>query len=115
MLKVWGILSMLSWIHTLLCDGIQKLETEDATLPLFPGGFFSAWQWRYLFSQGENPSVDMYFTQSLRSWVAVGDSVETSWAKLPIKDQSKEVSLQDRCENVSWTCTLSAEESKQYT
>ncbi len=67
-LKVWGscALSTLSWIHTLLCNGIQKLETEDATLPSFPAllGIFSAWQWRYSFSQGENPSVDMYFTQS---------------------------------------------------
>ncbi len=67
-LKVWGscALSTLSWIHTLLCNGIQKLETEDATLPSFPAllGIFSAWQWRYSFSQGENPSVDMYLTQS---------------------------------------------------
>ncbi len=109
-LKVWGscALSMLSWIHTRLCDVIQTLETVDAPLPSFPAllGIFSAWQWSYSFSQGENPSVDMYLTQSYLSWAAVVDSVETSWAKLLIKDQSIQGVKQSRCENVSWTCTL---------
>ncbi len=108
-LKVWGscALSMLSWIHTRLCDVIQTLETVDATLPSFPAllGIFSAWQWSYSFSQGENPSVDMYLTQSYLSWAAVGDSVETSWAKLIQGGRPRGVK-QSRCENVSWTCTL---------
>ncbi len=76
-------------------------------------GYFSTWQWRYWFFQGENPSVEMYFTQSYRSWAAVEDSVETSGAQLSIKDQSIQWGLppgvkQDRCEHLSWTCTLSA-------
>ncbi len=55
--------------------------------------------------QGENPSMDIYFTQSYRSWAAVGDSVETSGAKLPFKDQSIQGGRppgvkQDRCELV---------------
>ncbi len=65
--------------------------------------FFPAWQWRYSFSQGESHSVDMYCTQSEHSWAAVGDSVETSGAKLLIKDQSIQGGhppgvKQDRCE-----------------
>ncbi len=43
----------------------------------------------------------------------MGDSVEMSWAKLPIKDQSIQGGRppgvkQDRCEHLSLTCTLSA-------
>ncbi len=53
-LKVRGscALSTRSWIHTLLCDGSQKLETEDATVSSFAAllGILSAWQWRYSFS-----------------------------------------------------------------
>ncbi len=88
MLKVWGscALSILSWIHTLLCDGKQKMLPSPHSLHYW--AFLSAWQWRYSFSQGENPSVDMYCTQSEHSWATVGDSVETSGAKLLIKDQS---------------------------
>ncbi len=41
----------------------------------------------------------------------------TSWAKLPIKDQSIQGGrppgvIQDRCETVSWTCTLSAKRAR---
>ncbi len=47
----------------------------------------------------------------------MGDSVETSWAKLAIKDQSIQGGRppgvkQDRCENLSWTCTLSAKKGQ---
>ncbi len=58
-----------------------------------------------------NPSVDEYFTQSQHSWAPVEDSVEMSWATLPIKNQGisgghpPEVK-QDRCDHSSWTCSL---------
>ncbi len=62
------------------------------------------------FPQDEKPSVDKYFTQSQHSWAPAEDSVEMSWATLPIKNQGisghpPEVK-QDRCDNFSRICSL---------
>ncbi len=90
-LKVWGscALSTLSSIHTLLCDVIQKLERRcyPPLIPCIIGHFFS---------------------MTMKIFIL---------PKLPIKDQSIQGGRpqgvkQDRCKNLSWTCTLSAKKGQ---
>ncbi len=60
------LISMLSEIHTPLCEVTQK---QDDTLSSFPAllGIF--------FSQSKNPSVDKYFSQSQPGHIKICTSV----------------------------------------
>ncbi len=112
-------LSTLSWIHTLLCDGIQNLKQKMLPSP------HSLHYWAFF--QHDNEDIHSPKVKILQ-WTSIslslnaleqlwGISVETSWAKLAIKDQSIQGGRppgvkQDRCENLSWTCTLSAKKGQ---
>ncbi len=67
-LKVWGSCALYQGCHEFTHYCVMKYKNLKQKMLPSPHslhyGIFSAWQWRYSFSQGENPSVDMYFTQS---------------------------------------------------
>ncbi len=93
-----------------LCDVIQKLETKDAPLIPYIIGYFFSMTMKILILPRWKSFSGRVFHSILSLLSSCGGFCRD---ELSIKDQSIQWGLppgvkQDRCEHLSWTCTLSA-------